>query len=77
MNAAEIAAVAALIERAATITVEQPERLRAARSAAWGAAWRAAADAVVALVVRDLITPEQFDVLYGPWASVMEDGHGA
>ena len=32
------------------------------------AAWPAA----LALVVRDLITPEQFDLLYGPWASVME-----
>ena len=110
-------AVAALIERAATITPEQAERLRAARNAAWyaavdaawgaaagaawnaarsaardaarraarraawsaarRAAWHAARDAAAALVVRDLITPEQFDVLYGPWASVMEDGHGA
>jgi hypothetical protein len=31
----------------------------AARYAAW------------ALMVKDLITPEQFDLLYGPWASVM------
>lgn len=23
--------------------------------------------------VRDLITEEQFNTLYGPWASVMED----
>jgi hypothetical protein len=22
-------------------------------------------------MVKDLITPEQFDLLYGPWASVM------
>ena len=101
-------AVAALIERAATITVEQAERLRAAADAAagaaadaawdaarraaadaawdaaWGAAadaaWRAAAgaaadaawDAALALVVRELISDEQFQVLYGPWASVME-----
>jgi len=28
------------------------------------------------LVVRDLITPEQFDLLYGPWASVMGGGCG-
>ena len=40
----------------------------AAQDAAWPAAWPAA----LALVVRDLITPEQFDLLYGPWASVME-----
>jgi hypothetical protein len=42
----------------------------AARNAAWNAAWDAARDAALALVVRDLITPEQFDLLYGPWASV-------
>ena len=48
----------------------------AAREAAWDAsrdaAWVAAWDAAIALLVRDLITPEQFDLLYGPWASVME-----
>ena len=52
----------------------------AARDAAWGAArnaaWYAAAgmagDAAAALVVRDLISDEQFQVLYGPWASAME-----
>jgi hypothetical protein len=42
----------------------------AAGDAAWDAAWDAARDAAAALVVRDLITPEQFDLLYGPWASV-------
>ena len=36
------------------------------RAAAWAAAG--------ALIVRDRIPPEQFDVLYGPWASVMEQG---
>jgi len=45
----------------------------AAWDAALGAAWDAARDAVLALVVRDLITPEQFETLYGPWASVMEE----
>ena len=40
--------------------------------AAWYAAWYAARAATLALVVKDLITPEQFDLLYGPWASVME-----
>ena len=52
----------------------------AARDAAWDAVWNAARTAArdaagnsaLALLVRDLITPEQFDVLYGPWASVME-----
>ena len=55
----------------------------AARDAAWSAARDAAGDAARyaardaaryaawALMVKDLITPEQFDLLYGPWASVM------
>jgi hypothetical protein len=43
----------------------------AARSAAGNAAGYAAWDAAWALMVKDLITPEQFDLLYGPWASVM------
>ena len=38
--------------------------LIAARNAAWNALW--------ALTIRDLIASEQFDALYGPWASVME-----
>ena len=41
-------------------------------AAAWGAAWGAAREAALATVTRDLITPGQFDKLYGPWASVME-----
>ena len=44
----------------------------AAAYAAGYAARFAARPAALALVVRDLITPEQFDLLYGPWASVME-----
>ncbi len=63
------------------------EAWNAAWNAAWGAAWgaagavargavrdaarAAAGDAAIALVVEDLITPKQFDFLYGPWASVM------
>jgi len=43
----------------------------AAWTAAWTAAWDAVRDAAVALVVRDLITREQFDALYGPWASAI------
>ncbi len=47
----------------------------AARGAVWGAAreaaWDAARDAVWALIVRDLISPELFEVLYGPWRSVI------
>jgi hypothetical protein len=41
----------------------------AARSATGNVAWHAARNAASALVVRDLITPEQFDTLYGPWES--------
>ena len=41
----------------------------------WDDDWDAARDAVLALVVRDLISQEDFDVLYGPWASVMEVEH--
>ena len=65
-------AVAALIERARTITPEKAERLRAAWDAAADAARDAARRAAAALVVRDLISQKQFQVLYGPWASVME-----
>jgi hypothetical protein len=34
--------------------------------------WNAARYAILALLVRDIITPEQFEVLYDPWKSVME-----
>lgn len=44
----------------------------AAWGAAWGAAWDAAWDAAAALVVRDRVTGNVFDTLYGPWASVMD-----
>lgn len=59
----------------------------AARDAAWNAAWdatwdtarnaarhaarHAVWDAAGALVVADLITPEHFDALYGPWRKVI------
>src|SRR3990167_9574055 len=75
--------VAALIERAGRLTGNEITRLAAARAAAWdaardaaraaawGAAWAAAGaaarDAAWALVVRDLISQEHFDALYGPW----------
>ena len=45
----------------------------AARDAAWAAAWGAARDAILAVLARDLISPEQFDVLYGPWREVIGD----
>ena len=41
----------------------------ATRDAAWGAAWGAA----LATLVRDLITPEQYDLLMAPWRTVIGD----
>jgi hypothetical protein len=43
----------------------------AAWATAWAAAGAAAGDAALAVVVRDLITPEQYALLVGPWESVM------
>jgi hypothetical protein len=44
----------------------------AARGAAWDAARGAAWGAAIALLVRDLISDEHFDSLYGPWAKVID-----
>jgi len=44
----------------------------ATRDAAWGATRGAARDAALALIVRDLISEEHFNTLYGPWVSVIE-----
>jgi hypothetical protein len=55
---------------------------RAAPWAAWAAAWNAARtatwtsraiawNAALALVIKDLISTEQFALLYGPWAKVI------
>lgn len=46
--------------------------LDAERDLSWELAWEAAHDAFLALIAKDLITEEQFNLLYGPWASVME-----
>ena len=43
----------------------------AARGAAWYAAWDAARDAAIATVVRDLISPADYQTLAGPWLSVI------
>ena len=74
--------VAALIERAGSLTAEEACRLDAARNAARDAAWDAAwyADwyaargaarytdyAALALLVRDLISAEHYRTLTGPW----------
>ena len=79
--------VTALIERAKTLTPSEAGELRAAGDAAWDAArdaaWdaardaagtaagAAARDAAGVLVVRDLISTEHFDLLYGPWRKVI------
>ena len=44
----------------------------AARGAAWDAARGAAWGAALALIAKDLITPEQFDFLYAPWKKVID-----
>ncbi len=37
-----------------------------------GTVWEVVYYAVLAVVVKDLLIQEDFDALYGPWASVME-----
>lgn len=48
----------------------------AARFAVRDAAWNAARDAAIALVVRDLISTEDFDTLSWPWRDVVVRGDG-
>jgi len=62
------------------------EALAAAQGTVWSAAQGAVFDkacdealdssrcAILAILARDNITTEQFDILYGPWKQVMEDG---
>ena len=49
---------------------------KAVRMAAWDASWGAVLATVLAVLVRDLITPKQYDTLTGPWRSVMGDPMG-
>ena len=71
-------AVVAVIERAGRLTREEAESLAAAWDAAWDAARYAARDAArdaaweaaLAELARDLITPDQYEALIGPWRSV-------
>jgi len=60
--------VVALIERVGRLTPDEMTRLASAVVSAWASA-RASA---VALVVRDLISPEQYQALAGPWLSVVQ-----
>ena len=73
--------VAALIERAGRLGVDDDAyhgAWRAARDAAWDAARDAARtaawDILMATLTRDLITPEQYDTLMGPWRLVIGNG---
>jgi hypothetical protein len=82
-------AVAALIERAGKLTSAEVVKLyaardaarnaardaarNAARNAARDAAWYAAVNAADALVSKDLISAEHFEILYGPWAAVIDN----
>lgn len=47
----------------------------ATRDAAWHAAWYAARDAALALLVRDLITTEDYDALTRPWRTAIGPIH--
>ena len=47
---------------------------RTAQDADWAAARYATRSAACAVVVRDRISEEHFNTLYGPWSSVMEAG---
>ena len=45
------------------------------RDAAWDATWDAARNAVLALLVRDLITTEDYDALTRPWRTAIGPIH--
>ena len=57
---------------------------KAVLDTAWNAAWKAAREAArdaardtfLAVLVRDLIAPKQYDLLTGPWRTVMGDPMG-
>ena len=77
--------VAAIIDRVRMLTTDELRQLDAtwgaargaaryaARGAARGAAWDAARNAALATLVRDLITPKQYDLLMAPWRTVIGD----
>ena len=76
-------AVEKIIERVKVLTFDEARRMGAARGAAWdarGAAWDAryaVNDALLAELTRDLIEPEHYDLLIGPWRSVIEEASEA
>ena len=73
--------VAAIIDRARMLTADELRQWvaawgaarDAARDAAWDAARGAARGAALATLVRDLITPKQYDLLIAPWRTVIGD----
>lgn len=77
--------VAAIIDRVRMLTADELRQLTTVRdtaqdaarntawAAAWDAAWAAARDATLATLVRDLITPKQYDLLMAPWRTVIGD----
>ena len=81
--------VAAIIDRVRMLTTDELRQLTAAWFAAWDATrdatWDAARsaaqsatqgaarDAALATLVRDLITPKQYDLLMAPWRTVIGD----
>ena len=62
------------VERSAAWRAARDAAWRAARDAAWDAAWYAVRDTLMATLVRDLITPEQYDTLMAPWREVIGNG---
>ena len=81
-DAARTTALAAA--RDAARTAARTTAWEAAWDTAWDTAWEAARGAartaawaaVLATIVRDLITPEQYDLLTEPWRTVMGDPMG-
>lgn len=71
----ESAGVATAVRAAARAVVATATVTALASAATWDATRDAAAlaawDAALALFTRDLITPEHFDLLYGPWREAM------
>ena len=73
--------VVAIIDRVRMLTTDELRQLGAAQDAARYAARYAARDAAraatrvaaLATLVRDLITPEQYDLLMAPWRTVIGD----
>ena len=73
--------VAAIIDRVRMLTTDELRQLAAARAAvrdavrdaAWDAVRDAVRDAALATLVRDLITPKQYDLLIAPWRTVIGD----